>query len=141
MRRYVAPKAPALHDNLLARPQGEQVNLLQLTAIDRMRYISSQWPANVEDQKNLMFNMWTLIVDYVDLDLIFDPPNICTPEQKQHCRTICYNLQTSLLLAINAHIDVRVRFEVAWLAGVRPVLPDHPTVSTPTGAGDLYFDC
>jgi hypothetical protein len=76
MRRYVAPKAPALHDNLLARPQGEQVNLLQLAAADLMRHISSQWSASVEDQKNLVFNMWTLIVDYVDLDIIFGPPNI-----------------------------------------------------------------
>jgi hypothetical protein len=76
MRRYVALKAQALYDNLLARPQGEQVNLLQLAAADRMRYISSQWHANVEDQKNLVFNVWTLIVDYVNLDIIFDPPNI-----------------------------------------------------------------
>jgi hypothetical protein len=42
MRRYVAPKATALYDNLLARPQGEQVNILQLAAADMMRYIRSQ---------------------------------------------------------------------------------------------------
>jgi hypothetical protein len=92
MRRYVGPKARALYDNLLAQPQGAQLNLLQLTAAENMRYISSQWPANGEDQESLVFNMWTPIVDYIDLNVIFDPPNTCTPEQKQHCRNICYNL-------------------------------------------------
>jgi hypothetical protein len=52
----------------------------------------------------------------MDLDAIFDPPRVCTPEEVALRHTIPLNFQTSFVLALDAYIDIRVRYRQGLLA-------------------------
>jgi hypothetical protein len=60
--RYILWRARALHENLIARPLNDRMDLLALTAAERRRYVDTRWPAAIGDQKVMIHNMWRPIV-------------------------------------------------------------------------------
>jgi hypothetical protein len=137
---FILPKAEAFYEFLINRPGSERVDLLALTTEQRRTYTDTQWPQDRAEQKRLVFNMWSPIVEYLDLDAIFNPPAACTQEQLQHCHMIRYNLQTSFVLALDAYIDIRIRYREGIRNDPRYRLPAYPTVTNVSAAGRVFFD-
>jgi hypothetical protein len=134
---YIMPKAEPLYESLKTRPLKTRVDLLVLTPVERRQYVDSQWPQDDQEQKNIIYNMWRPIIDHLDLDAIFDLPNMCTVEQIGHCTTIRHNLQTSFILVIDRNIDIWVRFQKVKEATTTPRLPEYRFVE---GIGGVRFN-
>jgi hypothetical protein len=139
---FVAPIAEGLYTELIDRVGPARVDLLGLTAQQRRQYIDTQWPQGAEDQKRLISNMYPSIVDYLDIDAVFDPPAVCTPDQLVHCQEICYNLQTSFVLAVDAYINIRIRYRQGIKAdpAFRMPAPYTTKVENMQAAGYAFFD-
>jgi hypothetical protein len=82
-----------------------------MTPQERRLYVDTQWPADIQAQKAIVFNMWKPVIGYLDLNATFNPPAQCRAAQIQYCNAIRYNLQTSFVLALDACVDIRVGYE------------------------------
>jgi hypothetical protein len=137
---YVAPRAEKHFSELLAFESDGRINLLDLPTEGRRRYTDSQWPVNdVDKQKRLIYNMWSPIVDFLDIDAIFDFPASCSAEQAQHCGIIRYNLQTTFVLALDAYIDIRIRWREGLTQDPNYRLPAYPNVTSMDGTGRAFL--
>jgi hypothetical protein len=83
--------------------------------------------------------MYPSIVDYLDIDAEFDPPAACTPDQFVHCQEICYNLQTSFVLAVDAYISIRYRQGIQADPAFRIPAPYTAKVKNMQAAGAAFF--
>jgi hypothetical protein len=84
--------------------------------------------------------MYPSIVDYLDIDAVFDPPAACTPDQLVHCQEIRYNLQTSFVLAVDAYISIRYRQGDQAYPAFRIPAPYTAKVKNVQAAGAAFFD-
>jgi hypothetical protein len=137
---YVAPIAEALYTELISRAGELKVDLLTLTPQQRRPYIDAQWPQDLNDQKRIVYNMYGSIVDFLDIEAIFDPPSVCTDEQVLDCHQIRYNLQTSFILAVDAYINIRLRYREGISVNNTYHLPGYPRVKSMDAAGRAFFD-
>jgi hypothetical protein len=103
-----------LQEELISLRGDSRIDFLTMTPQERRLYVDPQWPADIQAQKAIVFNMWKPVIGYLDLNATFNPPAQCRTAQIQDCNVIRYNLHHLVRLRtgrVRGH-TCRIRREV-----------------------------